>query len=261
MTPTVEPDVRVFDDALAVGAAAAAWVAAELASSVSSRGRASLVLSGGSTPRMLYQLLGTKFKELVPWPQVHVFWGDERYVPHDDARSNYRLAKEMLLDQIAIPAARVHPMPTDFAAPPTAARAYESTLADYFSSEAPPQTVEGPASRPPVFDVVVLGIGDDGHTASVFPGSTAMTSTHTVMAVTAPVEPPSRLTLTLPVLAAARHIGVLVTGRSKARALAAALAAEAETPAAVLARTAQTAVWWVDRDAADMRDQGAARDR
>ena len=249
MRSTVGPDVRVFADVLAVGAAAAAWVAAELADSVRSRGRASFVLSGGSTPRILYQLLGTQFREYVPWPEVHVFWGDERYVPHDDARSNYRLAKETLLDQIALPAAQVHPMPTDFAVPPTAARAYESTLADYFSGS------------PPVFDLVVLGIGEDGHTASVFPGSTAMTSTHTVLAVTAPVEPPSRLTLTLPVIASARRIGVLVTGRGKARALAAALAGDAETPAAVLARTARTAVWWVDRDAAAVPDQGAPRDR
>jgi len=249
VTSTTDPDVRIFANALEVSAAAAAWVAAELASSVSSRGRASLVLSGGSTPRIMYQLLSTEFKEHVPWPVVHAFWGDERYVPHEDPRSNYRLAKETLLDRIALPAAHVHPMPTDLADPQMAARAYEATLTRFFSGELP------------VFDVVVLGIGEEGHTASVFPGSPAMTSSRTVMAVTAPVEPPSRLTLTLPVLASARHIGVLVVGRGKARALAAALSGDADSPAAALARIAPTAVWWADRDAAAMYGQGAPRER
>ena len=175
------------------------------------RGSAAFVLSGGSTPRTLYQLLGLRYKDEVPWPRVHVFWADERYVPHDHPLSNYRMAKDTLLDTVDIPATHVHPMPTHFADPHMAARDYETTLADYFSG------------APPVFDVVLLGIGEDGHTASVFAGSPAITAERVVMAVTAPAEPPTRLTLTLPVIASARRIGVLVAGASKAAALASAL--------------------------------------
>jgi 6-phosphogluconolactonase len=237
-TKDVLPDVRVFPSAQALSAAAAAWVADELADSVSARGRASFVLSGGSTPRTLYELLAGQFKDRIPWPGVHVFWSDERYVPHDHPLSNYRMAKEALLDHAGIPSAQVYPMPTHFPEPQAAARDYETAMAHYF------------AGTPPVFDVVLLGIGADGHTASVFPGSSAITSARFVMAVTAPAEPPSRLTLTLPVIASARRIGVLVTGAGKAAVLAVALGGRhSELPAAVLARTASTAVWWVDRDA------------
>lgn len=234
----VLPDVRVTPDAQALSVAAAAWVADELAGAVNARGRASFVLSGGSTPRTLYELLAGRFNHQIPWTNVHAFWSDERYVPHDHPLSNYRMAKEALLDHAAIPSSQIHAMPTHFAEPQAAARAYEHMVADYF------------ASTRPIFDVMLLGIGADGHTASVFPGSPAISSERVALAVTAPAEPPSRLTLTLPVIASARRIGVLVSGAGKADALAAALGGEdAALPAAALARTAPAAVWWVDRDA------------
>ena len=177
---------------------------------------------------------------------MHAFWADERYVPHDDSLSNYRMAKDALLDRIGIPAAQVHPMPTHFPEPQAAARDYEATLARHFSGARP------------VFDVVLLGIGEDGHTASVFAGSPAITAARAVLAVNAPAGPPSRLTLTLPVIASARRIGVLVAGAGKAPALAAALGAgDAATPAAVLARTASALVWWVDRVAWAAAVEGA----
>jgi 6-phosphogluconolactonase len=234
----LDPDVRVFADSQALSAAGAAWVAAELAGSVRTRGRASFVLSGGSTPETLYKLLGTTFSDEVPWPRVDVFWSDERYVPHDDARSNFRMARETLLDRIGLAAAQVHPMPTHFAEPMAAARDYEATLGRYFSGSLP------------VFDLVLLGMGEDGHTASVFPGSPAITAAQSVMAVTTPADPPVRLTLTLPVIASGRSIAVLASGARKAPALAAALGARSSgTPIALLARSASTLVWWVDRQA------------
>jgi 6-phosphogluconolactonase len=242
----VLPDVRIFPDAQALSAAAAAWVADEVAGSVRARGRASFVLSGGSTPRPLYELLAGRFTDRIPWTNVHVFWSDERYVPHDDPLSNYRMAREALLDRVGIPAVQVYPMPTHFPEPEAAARDYEIAVARYF------------ADTSPVFDVMLLGIGADGHTASVFPGSAALTSGRIVEAVSAPAEPPTRLTLTLPVIAGARRIGVLVSGASKAAALAAALGGHSKLPAAVLARTAPAAVWWVDRDARGM-DEGGPR--
>ena len=220
-------DVRVFDDESSLGAAAAAWIAAELTGCVRANGHASFVLSGGLTPRTLYQLLGTRFKNDVPWARVHVFWGDERYVPHDHSSSNYRMAKETLLDAIDIAPSQVHPMPTHFSDPQEAARNYEATLARYF------------AGALAVFDVVLLGIGEDGHTASVFANSPAITAKDPVLAVMAPVEPRSRLTLTLPTIASASRIAVLVAGAAKSGALAGALGAGgADTPAAMLARTA-----------------------
>ena len=232
------PDVRVFPDAQALSAAAAAWVADELRDSAAARSRASLVLSGGSTPQTMYELLATQFKNRIPWPDVHAFWSDERYVPHGDPLSNYRMAKHALLDHVALPVEQVHPMPTDFADPHAAARDYERTVTGFFSGV------------PPIFDVALLGIGADGHTASVFPGSPALTSPRIALAVIAPAEPPSRLTLTLPIIAKARRIGVLVAGAGKTAALAEALSGRTSAlPAAALARTASSLVWWVDRDA------------
>jgi 6-phosphogluconolactonase len=231
-------DVRVFADLAAVSAAAAGWVAAELTDSASARGRASFVLSGGSTPETLYELLATRFADRVPWPSVDIFWSDERYVPHDHPLSNFRMAKEALLDRAGFPAGQVYPMPTHFPDPQAAARDYEAALTRYFDG------------APAVFDLMLLGIGADGHVASVFPGSSAITSARTAVAVTAPAEPPSRLTLTLPVLAAARRIGVLVAGANKAPALAAVVGgAQPHLPAAILARTASPMIWWVDREA------------
>jgi len=232
------PDVRVFPDAQALSAAAAAWVADELRDSAAARSRVSLVLSGGSTPRTMYERLATQFRDRIPWPDVHAFWSDERYVPHGDPLSNYRMAKHALLDHVALPVEQVHPMPTHFADPDAAARDYERTVTGFFSG------------LPPIFDVALLGIGADGHTASVFPGSPALTSARVALAVIAPADPPSRLTLTLPILAQARRIGVLVAGAGKTAVLAEALSGRNPAlPAAALARTAASVVWWVDRDA------------
>jgi 6-phosphogluconolactonase len=231
-------DVRVFDDPRSLGEAAAAWMAGELAAAVAQRGRASFVLSGGSTPRIAYEPLASRVTDVVPWSGVHVFWGDERYVPPDHPNSNYRMAKETLLDAVDLPLRQIHPMPTCFEDPSQAADAYEAVLAGFF------------AGAPPAFDLMLLGIGEDGHIASVFAGSPALAATRAVMAVTAPIEPHSRLTLTLPVIASARRIGVLAAGAAKAPAVAAALVdRNGATPAALLARTAPTSVWWVDRAA------------
>jgi 6-phosphogluconolactonase len=236
--PDGSPDVRVLPDLAALSDAAAAWVADALRDSAAARGRASFVLSGGSTPKGLYERLATRFTDRVPWRQVHAFWSDERYVPHDDRLSNYRMARGSLLDQVPIPADQVHPMPTHLPVAGDAARAYEAVVTEFF------------AGGPPIFDVLLLGLGADGHTASVFAGSPALTSSRVAVAVTAPADPPERLTLTLPVLARGRRVGVLVAGASKAAALAASLSGrDPNLPGAVLARSASTLVWWVDRDA------------
>lgn len=241
--PGGSPDVRVFPDLTALSDATAAWIADELRDSAMARGRASFVLSGGSTPKPLYELLATRFKDRVPWRQVHAFWSDERYVPHDDRLSNYRMARTSLLDHVPIPDEQVHPMPTHFQAPGEAAHEYEEVVTRFFSG--------GPAT----FDVMLLGLGADGHTASVFAGSPALTSGRVAVAVTAPADPPERLTLTMPVLARGRRVGVLVSGAGKAAALAASLSGrDPNLPGAVLGRTASTLVWWIDREASSPAD-------
>src|ERR1019366_1689512 len=187
----------------------------------------------------------SEFRSQIPWDHAHMFWGDERYVPTDNPESNYRMAKEALLDQVPCPAANIHPMPTHFASADDAARDYERILKDYFATDWPH------------FDLNLLGLGEEGHTASLFPGAPALGErTRWVVAVQAPAEPPTRLTLTLPALTAAAHIYVLVAGSKKADALHHVLTETPDPttyPAAGLRAADGTLIWWVDRDAAALQ--------
>ena len=159
---TMKPDLRVCADLADLSRRAAEAAVGTINDAVRTAGTCSIVLSGGSTPRTLYSLLASEFRAQIPWAHVQVFWGDERYVPPEDARSNYRMAKETLLDHVPCPPANIHPMPTHFPSAEMAARDYELTLRSHFVGEWPH------------FDLVLLGIGDDGHTASLFPGSLAL---------------------------------------------------------------------------------------
>ena len=173
---------------------------------------------------------------------MHVFWTDERYVAAHDPNSNYRMARDTLLDHVPCPSGNVHPMPTHFSSPDAAARDYERTLRGYFHD-----------SWPHV-DLILLGLGEGGHTASLFPGSSALREqTRWVVAVTASAEPPRRLTLTLPVLSRAASIHVLVAGAKKAGALHHVLTGLPDPnayPASGVRSAAGTVIWWVDREAA-----------
>ncbi len=244
-------DVRVLADLESLSARAAEMVVTQIDSTVKEAGRCSIALSGGSTPRPMHELLASRFRDAVPWNNVHVFWGDDRYVPHDDERSNYRMAQETLLNHVPCPPANVHPMPTHFADPEEAARAYEQTLRDYFGTDWPR------------FDVVLLGVGADGHTASLFPGSSALDETERwVLPVVASAESPTRLTLTLPVLNRASHTHFLVSGSDKAHVLeriSTGLADSSIYPAAAVRPAEGDVVWWVDADAANHRRHDEAR--
>ena len=248
-----KPDVRISPDLATLSRAMAPAVADLIRQRTAAGKLFSLVLSGGSTPRALYQLLAAEFRDRIDWPKVHVFWGDERYVPLDDPRSNYRMAEESLLSRVPLPRENIHPIPTDFPEPEEAARRYEKTLRDYFSSDWPH------------FDLVLLGLGEEGHTASLFPGAAALGEQRRwVVAVSAPAEPRLRLTLTLPALSHANHVYFLTTGEKKAPALRDVLAAfrhvRNETlsaasnrvilPAAMIQPEGGEIVWWVDQSAA-----------
>jgi 6-phosphogluconolactonase len=246
----MKPDVRICVDVHELSLRAAENAVRTIGDAVRGHGRCSLVLSGGSTPRTLYGLLASEFRDQIPWTHVHVFWGDERYVlPHDPA-SNYRMAKEALLDHVPCPTGNIHPMPTHFPSPDAAAREYERTLRSHFGTEWPH------------FDLILLGLGEDGHTASLFPGSPALGErTRWVIAVKTHAEPPLRLTLTLPAVTRAANIYVLVAGSKKARALHHVLTEEIPDtnsyPAAGLRLAEGTLIWWVDREAAAQRANGA----
>ena len=238
MVSTVTPDVRIFPDVQALSRAAAQSLVERIRATVKSGARFFLALAGGNTPRALYRLLATEYRDAIRWDQVHLFWGDERCVPWDDPKSNYRMVRGSLLDHVPISETNVHPMPTDFPEPEDAARAYERTLQNYFS---PPW---------PRFTLVLLGLGPDGHTASLFPGSPVLEEEKRwVVAAKAPAEPRRRLTLTLPVLTHSAAIYFLVAGADKATALHRALAETPDPkncPAAGVRLGHASVTWWTD---------------
>jgi 6-phosphogluconolactonase len=239
---TMVPDVRICADVNELSLRAAEATVDTIAASVRRHGRCSLALSGGNTPRALYALLASRCRERIPWTDVHVFWGDERYVSTDDPESNYRMALETLLAHVPCPAGNIHPMPVSIVPSDAAAREYECTLRTYFSDGRPR------------FDLVLLGLGEEGHTASLFAGSPALSELRRwVVAANVAAKPPVRLTLTLPVLIQAATIYVLVAGSRKAQALGDVLTGKPDPssyPAAGLLSAQGTLTWWADADAA-----------
>ena len=208
-------------------------------------GRFAVALSGGSTPRRLYELLARPpYRDAFPWHRTHVFWGDERFVPKADARSNYRMTHEALLSHVPIPPANVHPLPTQDTTPLDAAMGYENELKSFYGAAA------FDPSRP-LFDVALLGLGVDGHTASLFPGSGALAERERwVVAVTeGPVEP--RLSLTYPPLESSRRVLFLVEGPEK-RAIVERVRRGDDLPATKL-KPVGTLLWLVDKAAAGQR--------
>lgn len=231
------PDVRRFETLAELSQRAAAVCVEIMRDAVKTRGRCAIALAGGETPRPLYRLLASDSR--IDWSRVHLFWGDERYVSAGDARSNFRMARETLLDHVPSPPEHVHPMPTSLADPDAAATRYEQTLRQFFGTGIP------------AFDLVLLGLGTDGHTASLFPHSPALREqTRLVVPVTTTADPPVRLTLTIPPLTAARRICVMAAGQDKLAALERVLAPDADAdryPAAALKAAGQRLTWWIAR--------------
>jgi 6-phosphogluconolactonase len=210
--------------------------------SVQGSGCFTVALSGGSTPKHLYSLLASPdYKERIPWNNVHLFWGDERCVPPDHPESNFGMVRESLLSKIKIPAENIHRMAGE-REPQAAAAEYEKHLQEFFGLE---------SGALPRFDLILLGIGEDGHTASLFPGSDALDETERL--VIAPfVEKLNsyRLTLTLPVLNSGAEVWFLVTGASKADAVKKVLRGSADLPAAKVQPVNGRLVWFITQDAA-----------
>jgi 6-phosphogluconolactonase len=239
-------DERVFEDLDALSRAALAELQRIAREAVHQKGRFAVALAGGRTPAKLYSLWAQTDAQAegAPWNRVHLFWGDERYVDHDDLLSNYRMTREALLSRAPIPAQNVHPMPTDCASPEDCAAAYEAELRKFFGAEAP------------AFDLQLLGLGPEGHTASLFPGSAALEEQiRWVAAVKAAATPHQRLTLTPVVLNQGHNTWFLVAGADK-RQIVQALRDQDENdrdaspyPAARL-RPSGSVAWFLDRAAA-----------
>jgi 6-phosphogluconolactonase len=235
-----EPRLIRLPDPEALAQHVATWLTER---ALAKSGRFTLALSGGSTPRRLYQILaGDPFRSRFPWKRTHFFWGDERFVPHDDPASNYRMAYEAMFAHVDVPPENIHPMPGtgDIAA---AARHYESELQVYYGSEALD------ASRP-LFDVTLLGLGENGHTASLWPGTAALDETLAwVVPVTGGGVPQPRLTLTYPAIACSDVVAFLVAGAGKREALRRVLAGDRTLPATRVTAIGEL-IWFVDEAAA-----------
>ena len=192
MTSTSGREVEEFPDLEALSAAAAEIIVNLARESLQARGRFSVALAGGNTPKRTYQLLVERYRDEIDWSRWQVIFGDERFVPSDDKRSNYRMAREALLAAAPIPADHVHPIPTDTPTVGDAADAYERTLRHVLAAG---------DTQPSAIDLVLLGVGPDGHTASLFPGSPVLAErTQWARAVEAPttVQPSvPRVTLRL----------------------------------------------------------------
>ena len=243
------PSVRVFDDPEQVAREAAGLFVRLSIEAVSERGSFSVALSGGTTPRRVYELLASDdYRTQVTWPSVHVFFGDERTVPPDHADSNYRMANEALLSLVALPAENVHRIDGVGDAAANASQ-YESELREFFGDAAWPR-----------FDLVMLGMGDDGHTASLFPGTTALAEERAwVVANWVEKFQTWRITLTAPAINAARRVLFLVAGAAKAERLREVLAGERDPsrlPSQLIRPRDGTLEWFVDRAAAAKLEGG-----
>jgi len=237
--PTREEAVDALARAI-VGAAAGA---------IAVRGRFTIALSGGESPRALHELLATRYASQIEWPHVEVFFGDERCVPLTHEHSNFRMAMDTLLARVRIPPSQVHAMFVPGETPGAAARRYEALLRSKFPGD-------GPA-----LDVAIMGMGPDGHTASIFPGSDVLRETERWVLTTeapAPFVVPDRLTLTLPFLRRTRCVQFLVVGASKrdmvARALRSGLP-DRERPPAALLQGLEATEWFLDEAAAGQKPE------
>lgn len=249
--------VRVYPGREAASRAGAENFVRCLKETLGRKDRFSIAVSGGSTPRRLYEILGTEFINEVEWERVNIYWGDERYVPHQDRKSNFRMFHEALLDQVSIPIGNVHPMPTHRRDPQAAADDYESLMRSHLAGSG-----RGHPDLPEL-DIVLLGMGADGHVASLFPGSKALQETRRwVVATEAPEEPRQRLSLTLSVINNAADVCLLVTGGEKAEAVERAIAGPPdalECPASAVRPTHGQVVWWLDQAAASRLEDANTR--
>jgi 6-phosphogluconolactonase len=231
-------------------------IAESAAAAVATRGQFTISLSGGETPIPTYVALGGRLADQMPWSHVHVFWGDERCIPLDRPDNHFTLASGPMLSRVRIPADQVHRIRAEAEDPAAAAQSYERELKKFFAAS---------GDGWPVFDLVVLGMGEDGHVASLFPGSPGLAERKRWVVdhhVVKRGERVRRVTLTMPVLTAAREVLLLVAGDIKAGMIAAVLNGEADVPAHEVNARAASVVWMVDpAAAAELKAERTADER
>jgi 6-phosphogluconolactonase len=234
-----EPRIVRTADPEALARQVALWLTDRAAAA---SGRFAIALSGGSTPKRLYEILAEPAqRDRFPWDRTYLFWGDERFVPPDSAESNFKMTRVALLDHVPIPPSHIHPMPT-VGAPANAARAYEATLRAYYGREALDMAH-------PLFDVTLMGLGENGHTASLFPDTAALDESLAWVAPVTEGVPQPRLTLTYPAIACSAVVAFLVAGKAKAEVLKRVLAGDRSQPAARIVSGGDL-IWFVDEAAA-----------
>jgi 6-phosphogluconolactonase len=230
--------LEILSDPPALARSVADWMLTKL----QGHGPFRISLSGGSTPKRLYELLATEpFAARFPWQRVSWFWGDERFVPYDHPESNFRMTRLAMLNKVAVPPENIHPMPTD-GAPEDAARRYEATLQNAYGA-----AILDPAR--PLFDITLLGLGDDGHTASLLPGDPVLEERRRWVAAIAHGRPEVRLSLTYPSIESSQYVAFLVTGEAKAAVLKKIRMGGSELPASRV-RPVGELIWFADQAAA-----------
>ena len=231
--------IEVQPDPLALAHHVAEWMTT---AALAAKGPFRVSLSGGSTPKALFGLLASdEFRHRFPWQRVSWFWGDERFVPHDHPDSNYRMTRETMFAKVPVPPENIHPVPVD-GTPEDAARRYERTLQEVYGA-----TSLDPAR--PLFDVTLLGLGADGHTASLLPGEPVLEERKRWVAAVAHGRPEVRITMTYPVIESSRRVAFLVAGKEKAPILRAIRDGNSQVPAARV-RPIGMLLWFVDSAAA-----------
>ena len=239
MNPAASPEIRTFENAEALAHHVAEWLCC--LACASDRVFA-VCLSGGSTPRRLYECLsGPEIVPRFPWSRVHWFWGDERFVPHDDYDSNYRMARDAFLARVPVPDNNIHAIPTEGLSPDQAAAAYETTLKRFYGAG----IIE---PHRPLFDVTLLGLGDDGHTASLFPGQSVLQERQRWVVAVVGANSQPRITLTFPALDSSQDAVFLVTGKGKREIVARVQAGDGTIPAGMV-RSVGRLHWFMDRAA------------
>jgi len=242
MSAGADPQCRIFATPEQLAQGVADWIVERARAQPH---RFAPCLSGGETPKRLYELIGAApRRERFPWERTHWFWGDERVVPHDDPRSNFHMVRQALLRHVPIPPANIHAIPTESKSPATDAAEYEAALKRFYGAD------KLDAGRP-LFDLTLLGLGEDGHIASLFPGSPALTETERWVVPVVGEGEFDRITLTYPALASSAAVAFLVVGDRKRDVLARARAGDPALPAARL-RRGDAVYWFADRAAAAM---------
>ena len=244
MDNTLSQEVRIYPDVELLSHEAAKEMVYLVNTIAAEKGSFTIALSGGRTPAVLYQLIAGNYSSRIPWDKVHIFWGDERYVPAGHTDSNFAMASKTLISHISIPTQNIHPVPTELKPIEKAAEAYEQMFKNFFK--------ESPF---PCLDLILLGVGEDGHTASLFPGDSAIREMHRlVMPVIAPANypPRNRITLTLPVINSADNVFFIAAGSEKGKVIRSILedreAAGRLYPAAMVQPKGRI-VWFLDNKA------------